>query len=74
MALDSQAKRMAAAGVARPYMRATLAASVNAAQRSSIGLTYPVALFSDVTAAVNRINRGNSRDLCRDICREDTDV
>jgi len=70
MALDSQAKRMAAAGVGRPYMRATFPNNVLAPQRPSIGLSYPVGSL----AGVNRINRGNTRVLCRDICREDTSV
>ena len=53
MALDSQVKRMAAAGVGRPYMRATLANSVNAAQRSSISNSYPVAVFATPGGAVS---------------------
>ena len=40
MALDSQAKRMAAAGAGRPYMRATLASNLGRFQRYSIGNTY----------------------------------
>ena len=52
MALDSQSKRMAAAGTGRVWMRSTLADSVSAEQRSSIGISYPVALFSDAPVVV----------------------
>ncbi len=41
MALDSQSKRMSAAGAGRPYMRATFpVATPSASWRSSVGLTY----------------------------------
>ena len=55
MALNSKAKRMAAAGAGRPYMRATLAASVNADQRSSIGLSYPVTTFTSILTSFPKI-------------------
>lgn len=44
-ALDSQQKRMAAAGIARPWMRAVFpVATPTEAWRISVGLAYPNAL------------------------------
>ena len=55
MALDSPGKRGAAAGAGRPYMRSSFPASLSASQRSSIGLSYPVADFPSVLLAFPKI-------------------
>lgn len=48
-ALDSQQKRMAAAGIARPWMRAVFpVATPTEAWRISVGLAYPNALSPPV--------------------------
>lgn len=46
---DTRQKRMAVAGVARPFMRAVDANSLDAAQRTSIGNAYPVGQFPAVS-------------------------
>ena len=45
MALNSKVKRMAVAGAGRPFMRAVDANSMDASQRSSVALSYPVTAF-----------------------------
>lgn len=56
MALDAQAKRMAAAGVGRPWMRATFpTGTIDAEERASIGNTYGGNVFA---AAVYRMAEG----------------
>jgi hypothetical protein len=45
MALDSRQKRAAIVGTARIWYRNPHPSSIDAAQRASIGMAYPVALF-----------------------------
>lgn len=47
MALDSRQKRAAVIGVGRPWYRNADPNSMDAAQRSAVGNTYPVAIFAN---------------------------
>ena len=79
MAIDSRAKRSAAAGVARPFMRGLTPSSLDAAQRASVGLTYPVVLeiiISAVTLAkvsmwANGVQVFDSKPLLQQLSYED---
>lgn len=58
MALDTQAKRMAAAGAGRPWMRATFpTGTIDAEERASIGNTYGGNALA-AAAVVYRIAKG----------------
>jgi len=72
MALDSQTKRMAAAGVGRPYMRATFPNSLLTSQRPSIGLSYPVRAITPVETANRHIAYAPS--LREQLLREDEEL
>lgn len=55
MALDTQEKRMAAAGVGRPWMRATFpTGTIDAEERASIGNTYGGNPFTGIVYSVSR--------------------
>lgn len=55
MALDTQEKRMAAAGVGRPWMRATFpSGTIDAEERASIGNTYGGNPFTGIVYAVSK--------------------
>ena len=60
MALDSQQKRMSAAGIARPWMRAVFpVASPTAAWRQNVGLSYSGVTVTSVTVTDNRTVAGH---------------
>ena len=53
MALDSQSKRMSAAGCGRPYMRATFPDATKAGPwRASVGLAYNGTAFAAAVAVL----------------------
>lgn len=54
MALDSRQKRAAVIANGRHWYRNTHPASMNAAQRASVGNVYPVATFANPTPATGQ--------------------
>lgn len=70
MAIDSKEKRLAAAHSGRAWMRGAYSQGLNAPQRATTGLAYPVATFAPPGGlSILDFERANARGIFRGLSR-----